>query len=31
MRNPATMRAYWADYSLLLRRVAQAAGLADWS
>jgi hypothetical protein len=26
MRNPATMRAYWADYSLLLRRVAQAAG-----
>ena len=20
MRNPATMRAYWADYSLLLRR-----------
>jgi hypothetical protein len=26
MRNPATMRAYWADYELLLRRVAQAAG-----
>jgi hypothetical protein len=26
MRNPATMRAYWTDYSLLLRRVAQAAG-----
>jgi hypothetical protein len=26
MRNRATMRAYWADYSLLLRRVAQAAG-----
>ncbi len=26
MRNPATMRAYWADYSLLLRRVAQSAG-----
>jgi hypothetical protein len=23
--NPATMRAYWADYSLLLRRVAPAA------
>ena len=26
MRNPATMKAYWADYSLLLRRVAAAAG-----
>ena len=26
MRNPATMRAYWADFSLLLRRVAAAAG-----
>jgi hypothetical protein len=26
MRNPSTMRSYWADYSLLLRRVAQAAG-----
>ena len=26
MRDPATMRAYWADYSLLLRRVAAAAG-----
>lgn len=26
MRNRATMRAYWADYELLLRRVAQAAG-----
>jgi hypothetical protein len=26
LRNPATMRAYWADYSLLLRRVAPAAG-----
>jgi hypothetical protein len=26
MRNPATMRAYWADYSVLLRRVAAAAG-----
>jgi hypothetical protein len=25
-RNPATMRAYWADYELLLRRVAAAAG-----
>jgi hypothetical protein len=24
--DPATMRAYWADYSLLLRRVARAAG-----
>jgi hypothetical protein len=26
MRNPATMGAYWSDYRLLLRRVAQAAG-----
>ena len=26
MRTPATMRAYWADCSLLLRRVAAAAG-----
>ncbi len=26
MRNPSTMRAYWADYRLLLARVAQAAG-----
>ena len=26
LRNPATMRAYWADYQLLLRRVAAAAG-----
>jgi len=26
LRNPATMRAYWADYSLLLRRVGPAAG-----
>jgi hypothetical protein len=26
MRNRGTMRAYWADYSLLLKRVAQAAG-----
>ncbi len=26
MRDAATMRAYWADYSLLLQRVAQAAG-----
>jgi hypothetical protein len=26
MRDPATMRAYWADYRLLLRRVAAAAG-----
>jgi hypothetical protein len=26
LRDPATMRAYWADYSLLLRRVAQSAG-----
>jgi hypothetical protein len=25
MRNPATMRAYWADFSLLLRRVAESA------
>jgi hypothetical protein len=25
MRNPATMRAYWADFELLLRRVAAAA------
>ena len=28
LRNRATMRAYWADYSLLLRRVAQSAGRA---
>jgi hypothetical protein len=26
LRNPATMRAYWNDYRLLLRRVAGAAG-----
>jgi hypothetical protein len=26
LRNPGTMDAYWADYQLLLRRVAQAAG-----
>ena len=26
LRNRATMRSYWADYSLLLRRVAQSAG-----
>jgi hypothetical protein len=26
MRNTSTMRAYWADYELLLRRVAQTAG-----
>jgi len=26
LRDPATMRAYWADYSLLLRRVAGSAG-----
>jgi hypothetical protein len=26
LRNGATMRAYWADYSLLLRRLAAAAG-----
>jgi hypothetical protein len=26
MRNASTMAAYWADYELLLRRVAQAAG-----
>jgi hypothetical protein len=26
LRDPATMRAYWADYSLLLRRVAASAG-----
>ena len=26
MRDPATMRAYWADYRLLLQRVAAAAG-----
>ncbi len=25
LRNPATMRAYWADFSLLLRRVAPAS------
>jgi hypothetical protein len=26
LRNPATMRAYWADYKLLLRRVGAADG-----
>jgi hypothetical protein len=26
LRNPATMRAYWSDYRLLLRRAAAAAG-----
>jgi len=26
LRNPATMRAYWNDYRLLLRRVGAAAG-----
>jgi hypothetical protein len=26
LRNPSTMRAYWTDYRLLLRRVAQVAG-----
>ena len=26
LRNRPTMRAYWADYGLLLRRVAQSAG-----
>ncbi len=26
LRNPATMRAYWSDYELLLRRVSAAAG-----
>jgi hypothetical protein len=26
LRNPATMRRYWSDYRLLLRRVAGAAG-----
>jgi hypothetical protein len=26
LRNPATMRTYWADYELLLRRVAASAG-----
>jgi hypothetical protein len=26
LRNAATMRAYWADYTLLLHRIAQAAG-----
>jgi hypothetical protein len=26
LRNPGTMSAYWADYSLLLRRVAASAG-----
>jgi hypothetical protein len=26
LRNPATMRAYWADYELLLRRIAASAG-----
>jgi hypothetical protein len=26
LRNPATMRAYWTDYELLLRRVAASAG-----
>ena len=31
LRNPATMRAYWADYELLLRRVAASAGGIWWS
>ena len=26
LRNPATMRAYWSDYQLLLHRVAASAG-----
>jgi hypothetical protein len=26
LRNPATMRSYWDDYRLLLRRVSEAAG-----
>ncbi len=26
LRNPTTMRAYWADYGLLLHRIVQAAG-----
>lgn len=26
LRNPGTMRAYWADYALLLRRLAAAPG-----
>ncbi|HEY4827700.1 MAG TPA: hypothetical protein VIH85_13075 [Solirubrobacteraceae bacterium] len=26
MRNPSTMSAYWSDYELLLRRIAQSAG-----
>jgi hypothetical protein len=26
LRDAVTMRAYWADYSLLLRRIAEAAG-----
>jgi hypothetical protein len=26
LRNPATMRKYWSDFTLLLRRAAQAAG-----
>jgi hypothetical protein len=26
LRNPVTMRAYWADYELLLRRVSASAG-----
>ncbi len=26
LRDPATMRAYWSDFSLLLRRVREAAG-----
>jgi hypothetical protein len=26
LRDPATMRAYWTDYRLLLRRVGEAAG-----
>ena len=29
MRDPATMRAYWADYSLLLRRVAAGGRVAN--
>jgi hypothetical protein len=28
LRNRPTMRAYWADYTLMLRRIAQAAGSA---
>lgn len=26
LRNPSTMKAYWADFALLLRRVGQTAG-----